>query len=62
MPSTEALSNYTSVITNWFLLTVQPTLKRKKQFVLEPGKKYKSDDFNHNLTQDPRPKFFKSTW
>lgn len=48
MPSMQALHNYTSVITNWFLLTVQPTLKRKKQFVLELGNKYKSDDFNHN--------------
>lgn len=39
MPYMEVLNKSTLVIANWIFLNIQPTLKCKKQFVLEPGNK-----------------------
>lgn len=39
MPYMEVLNKYTLVIANWIFLNIQPTLKCKKQFVLELGNK-----------------------
>lgn len=62
MPYMKALNTYTLTITNWFPLNIQAILNQKEQCVLELDNKYRSDDFNKNLTQHSRPNILQINW